>query len=49
MKTLATALMCACMVAAGAAAAQDTKKDSIAKDSMMMKNDGTAKKDTMKK
>ncbi len=37
MKTLATALMCACMVAAGAAAAQDTKKDSMAKDSMMMK------------
>ena len=84
MKTLATALMCVGMaLAAAGAAAQDAKKDAMAKDNMkmtmqeckdhmamsqkagtkkddammkkdtmcadMMKNDGTAKKDTMKK
>ncbi len=36
MKTLATAVMCACMaLAAGGAAAQDAKKDAMPKDSMM--------------
>ncbi len=38
MKTIKTALMCACMaLAAGSVAAQDAKKDSMAKDGMMKK------------
>ena len=36
MKTLATALMCACIaLAAGGATAQDAKKDAMPKDDMM--------------
>lgn len=37
MKILSTALMCACMaLATGGAAAQDAKKDAMAKDTMKM-------------
>jgi len=36
MKTLSTAVMCACLtLAAGGATAQDAKKDAMAKDGMM--------------
>ena len=62
MKTLATALMCVGMaLAAGGAAAQDAKKDAMAKDNMKMtmqeckdhmamaKKEGTTKDDAMMK
>ena len=61
MKTLSTAVMCACLTLAAGAAAQDAKKDAMAKDNMKMtmqeckdhmamaKKEGTKKDDAMMK